>query len=307
MAPPIRKTKFIPEWIDMTPKIPVPRIDWIKNKQLEIAYGNDPLQRYDLYYPPNEGPEPYPVVIIVHGGGFSHMDKRDWHMYPGFFALQEGFALISVNYRLAPETKHSGQVDDLTAAILHIKAHAAEWKLDSERLFLYGTSAGGNLVSIVGLKAYNQNAPYAVRAIAALCPLLSFTWIWEERHKRGASLFLRIMFPYMCHNVFGVGPAKAVPVMEQASAENYIQKTVPAFYLQTGTQDPAIDYRHIIRFHERLAAAENTGPDRLVLDLLEGAPHAGAGPDYLEPPSIMPILEFFKKQCPIKANKLVSK
>ncbi len=294
MAPPIRTTKFVPEWIDMGPKIPVPKIDWIHEKQLDIAYGGDPLQRYDLYYPNQETAGPLPVVVIVHGGGFSHMDKRDWHMYPGFYALQEGFAMISVNYQLAPRAKHQDQLEDLMAAIRHIKAHAPEWNLNPDRLYLYGTSAGGNLVSIVGLKGHNEGTPYAVRAVAALCPLISFTWIGEER--RRASLFVRLMFPYICRSVFGAGPSKSAAAMKRASAENYIKNTIPAFYLQTGTKDPAIDYRHVSRFYDLLSQAENADADRLVLDLLDGAPHAGAGPDYLEPPSIMRILDFFKNQ-----------
>lgn len=295
MAPPIRKTNFIPEWIDMKPKIPVPKIDWIQKKKLGIAYGNEPLQQYDLYYPQKETGKPLPVVIIVHGGGFSHMDKRDWHMYPGFFALQEGFAMISVNYRLAPKVRYNDELNDLFAAILHIKAHAAEWNLDADRLYLYGTSAGGNLVSVAGLKGHNENAPYAVRAVAALCPLISFTWLGETIRQPGTSLYLRIMLPYMCRTVFGGKSSNTAEQMKLASAENYIGKTIPPFYLQTGTNDPAIDYRHVSRFYELLSKAENATSDNLVLELLDGAPHAGAGPDFLEPKSIMPILAFFKR------------
>lgn len=298
MAPPIRKTNFVPEWIDMEPNIPVPRIDWVEKKQLDIPYGEDEKQRLDLYYPngkdaPANG---FPLVIIVHGGGFSHMDKRDWHMYPGFFALREGFALVSVNYRLAPKNKYFDQVADLENAILHIKAHAAEWGLDAKRLFLYGTSAGGNLVTVVGLKGHSENAGYDVRGIAALCPLLSFTWIYENRRLPGSSILQRLLLPYLCRQVLGERPSPSSEKMRLASAENYIKDNIPPFYLQTGTADPAIDHHHVERFYELLSRASNATPDNLVLELLENAPHAGAGPHYLEPESILPILEFFQQQ-----------
>jgi acetyl esterase/lipase len=296
MAPPIRTTKFMPEWIDMGPKIPVPKIDWIKEKQLDIAYGDDPLQRYDLYYPEKKPEGHLPVVVIVHGGGFMYMDKRDWHMYPGFFALKEGFALISINYRLAPKNKYPDGENDLVGAILHIKEHAAEWGLDAERLCLYGTSAGGNLVSIVGLRGHNENAPYAVRAIAALCPLLSFDWIQEAVKEKRSTLYRRIVLPYMCRNYLGGGVKHVADKMKLASAENYIGKTIPPFYLQNGTKDPAIDHRDVIKFYDLLAKAENATPDNLALDIMEGAPHAGAGPEYLEQQNILPILEFFRRQ-----------
>jgi acetyl esterase/lipase len=295
-APPIRKTKFTPEWIDMSPKIPVPKIDWIKDKRLDISYGDHRLQKYDLYYPEVRSEDPLPVVLIVHGGGFTHMDKRDWHMYPGFFALQKGFVLISMNYRLAPENKYPAAEEDLQNAIVHIKSHAAEWGIDADRLCLYGTSAGGNLVSIVGLKGHNENAPYAVRAVAALCPFLSFDWVRSAIREKRTSFLVRLLLPYMCRKYFGSFPSRAADKMTTASAENYIEGTIPPFYLQSGTSDPAIDYRDVVRFHELLSKAGNATSDNLVLDILEGAPHAGAGPEYLEPQNIMPILEFFERQ-----------
>lgn len=203
--------------------------------------------------------------------------------------------MISINYRLAPKVKHPDELNDLISAILHIKKHAAEWNLDANRLYLYGTSAGGNLVTIAGLRGHNETAPYAVRAVAALCPLISFSWMWEDRRQLNIPFYMRMMVLYMYHAVLGGSPSKTSQEMKLASAENYIGKTIPAFYLQTGTQDPAIDYRHVSRFYDLLSKSENATPDNLVLELLEGAPHAGAGPDYLEPQSILPILEFFKR------------
>ena len=47
----IRDAQFVPAWIDMTPQVPEPRIDWIEEKYLDLAYGEDPLQRLCLLYP----------------------------------------------------------------------------------------------------------------------------------------------------------------------------------------------------------------------------------------------------------------
>jgi acetyl esterase/lipase len=296
MAPPIRKTKFVPEWIDMGPRIPVPKIDWIKDKRLDIGYGDHPLQKYDFYYPENRTEEQLPVVVIVHGGGFTHMDKRDWHVYPGFFALREGFAVASVNYRLAPKNKYPDGENDLISAILHIKSHATEWGLDADRLCLYGTSSGGNFVSMAGLKGHNENAPYAVRAIAALCPFLSFELAKDSLREKRASFSARLLFSYACRKYLGGRASRVEDKMRPASAENYIGKTIPPFYLQIGTRDPVIDYRDVVRFHGLLSEADNAAPGNLVLDILEGAVHAGGGTDYFEPQNIMPVLEFFRRQ-----------
>lgn len=297
MAPPIRQTHFVPEWIDMKPRIPVPRIDWIQDKKLDIAYGDDPKQKYDLYYPAQKR-GPLPVFIVVHGGGFTHMDKRDWHLYPGFFALREGFALVSVNYRLAPKNPYPDGINDTRDAILHLKAHADEYGLDPDRMFLFGTSAGGNFVSILGLKAHNEGAPCAVRAVAALCPLVSMEWYMQKTlDMPKLSLWRFVVRRSGKGYLGGFPPDKQVEErMRLSSAENYVGETIPPFYLQQGTEDPAIPTEDVVRFYELLKKAKNATPDNLVLDLLEGAVHAGGGPDFLEERNILPVIEFFKRQ-----------
>jgi len=103
--PHMRDANFPETWMDLTLDIPYPKKDWIRRKWLDVAYGEDPLQRIDIYHP-NENPhglDKYPLLIILHGGGFTHMDKADWDVYPGFFWLEMGYAVASVNYRLAPK------------------------------------------------------------------------------------------------------------------------------------------------------------------------------------------------------------
>jgi acetyl esterase/lipase len=177
MGKSVRSTHFIPEWIDLGPWVPVPKTDWIKEKEPDVAYGDAPLQKLDLYYP-NEQKASYSVVILVHGGGFMGCDKRDWHLYPGFYALRAGFALVSVNYRLAPADPFPAAVEDLKSAIHFLRKNAAQFRLDPDNFFLYGTSAGGNLVTYTGLDGGSSRGlpdDYRVNAVAALCPLINFS------------------------------------------------------------------------------------------------------------------------------------
>ena len=110
----------------------MPRVDWIREKKLDVAYGGDPLQKMDIYYPNEVQKESYPVVILVHGGGFAMCDKRDWHVYPGFHALGRGFALVSVNYRLVPQVSYPAESDDLKRAVLYLRKHAPSLRLQEE-------------------------------------------------------------------------------------------------------------------------------------------------------------------------------
>lgn len=294
MAPPIRKTKFVPEWIDMTPKIPVPKIDWIEEKLLDVPYGDAPLQKMDIYYP-KQIRKSYPVVILVHGGGFAVCDKRDWHLYPGFHALADGFVLVSVNYRLAPANPFPAAVEDLKDAVWYLRANAEKLRLNDDEFFLYGTSAGGNLVSYVGLDGDTSRSTerdFHVKAVAALCPLINFH-DWRSQ----VPWYIRIspLMLYAIKSYLGGITKKVAQKATDASADSRIAPNAPAFYIQNGDKDPAVNVKQAIDFYNKLRASGYLSEDDLVLDILEGAPHAGAGPEYLEAKNVAPILEFFKR------------
>jgi acetyl esterase/lipase len=305
MAPPIRKTKFVPEWIDMGPKIPVPRIDWIKEKILDLPYSDGPLQKMDIYYP-NETEQArrqaYPALILVHGGGFIGCDKRDWHLYPGFHSLLEGFVLVSVNYRLAPAHPFPAAVEDLKSAVAYLRQHSGELRLQSENFFLYGTSAGGNLVAYTGLDGSGSRGTerdYHVAAVASLCPLISFG-DWMKQAPWWATLHPEVR--KMLYGYLGGNPRKRPELAVQASADSRIcspdccsQDSCPAFYLQHGDRDWGVKPGQSIDFYNKLKASGCFREGDLVLDILKDTPHAGAGPQYLEITNVKPILDFFKQ------------
>jgi arylformamidase len=112
----------------------------------EIAYGDDPLQRLDVY--PIPGLRRAPVVVFVHGGGWRRGDKRMVNSLPAF-AERHGFLLASVNYRLTPAVDAGGCAEDVAAAVARIRREAAGLGGDPARIFLVGHSAGAHLVALV--------------------------------------------------------------------------------------------------------------------------------------------------------------
>lgn len=285
----LRDTNFVPEWVSITDEKVVPQIDWIKRKKLDVPYGDHDLQKLDVYLPEGEGP--FPVVVLVHGGGFAYCDKRDWHLYPGFFALQEGFALVSVNYRLLPDIQRMDPINDLTAALAFIREHAEEYQFDATNMFLYGTSAGGNLVSQVGLRTAANGE--AVRGVAALCPLLDFS-----NEAAFIEIFEAIAPEYMqqsrklLHDYLGFDPQVNLEAAKEANIDYVITEKAPPFYLQHGTMDPAVPVEQSINFARSLE--QKIGKEHVVLDLMPETGHAGGGPEFLEKEHIQPILAFFK-------------
>lgn len=89
-----------------------------------------------------------PVILYVHGGAWAFGDKKDVHVKPNYFT-HNGFAFVSINYRLRWDYKICDQVVDLVSAIEWIQENGAEFGLDADRIVMMGHGAGGHLVSLV--------------------------------------------------------------------------------------------------------------------------------------------------------------
>ena len=115
---------------------------------VEHAYGADPKQRLDLVTP--TGVARAPVLLFVHGGGWSIGDKAHAAGDKAKWANSKGWAFASANYRLVPQAKVEQQAADIANAVAWLRANAAKEGLDPDRIVLMGHSAGAHLVALVG-------------------------------------------------------------------------------------------------------------------------------------------------------------
>ncbi len=119
--------------------------DGVKDTR-DIAYGADERHRLDLYAPAAKPASPAPVVIAVHGGGFTAGDKTDpsrtYLDNVGTYFARNGMLGITIAYRLAPKHPWPAGAQDLAAAVKWARANAAQHGGDPERIYLLGTSAG---------------------------------------------------------------------------------------------------------------------------------------------------------------------
>ena len=291
-----------PDWI-VQPKFSnaVTKTDHITRKFEEVSYGSEDLQKMDVYLP-EQGEGPFPTIIMVHGGGMCACDKHDFHLYPLLYALQEGFAVASINYRLSPAVKYPTQLYDTKAAILFLYEHTQEYKLDANNLFLWGTSAGGNLVLLCGMKqgpkipdALCRANDVPIRGVAALCAEATMTGMGGLGSGIGTfaeQLQVSLMFNGLHKKVLGTNH----PSQEQfaaASAFTYLRDGIAPLYIQHGDKDPAVPYAQSVELYEQ---AKKVLPEEdLAFHCIPGAAHAGAGIDYFEKKNVTPILEFFRR------------
>ncbi|MFI6077209.1 alpha/beta hydrolase [Actinoplanes sp. NPDC051343] len=98
-------------------------------------------------------------VYYAHGGGMVFGDRRSGIAELLDWAERFNLVLVSVEYRLAPETRHPGPIDDCYAGLQWTAAHAAELGFDTDRLIVAGSSAGGGLAAALALRARDQGGP----------------------------------------------------------------------------------------------------------------------------------------------------
>jgi acetyl esterase/lipase len=297
---PMRLANFHPGWMDMNPDLPEPNLAWIEKQELDVAFGDDPLQKLDLYYPNNRDQASYPCLIIIHGGGWSGMDKRDWHLYPGFFALEKGYMVASLNYRLAPKNKFPDGWNDVNAGLEYLINHASELHINLENIFFWGASAGGNFDAMLSLK-YANDPRLRIGGVACLCPVLDFKDQFEKigKHHLGNlkpkwffHLLIKVVIKKMGKNYFGYWPNFQTSPVNPFDASFYIGAKIPPFYFQYGALDPLIIPSVVEDFAAKLIE-KGAKPKDIVLDCLAPAAHMGAGVHYFEEPNIQHYLQFF--------------
>jgi arylformamidase len=115
---------------------------------VEHAYGADPKQRLDLVRPADVAKAP--VLLFIHGGGWSIGDKAHAAGDKARWANSKGWAFASANYRLVPQATVESQAADVASAIAWLRANAKTEGLDPNRIVLMGHSAGAHLVALVG-------------------------------------------------------------------------------------------------------------------------------------------------------------
>ena len=131
-------------------------LDGVRLRELAVpGLGEDPDVTIRFFTPENAD-GPIPVLLWIHGGGFAIGTAASSDPFCVEVARELGIAVANVEYRLAPETRFPGPVNDCYAALTYIHARATELGIDPARIAVGGQSAGGGLAAGTVLKARDQ-------------------------------------------------------------------------------------------------------------------------------------------------------
>lgn len=194
--------------------------------------------KLDLYMP--EGKKGAPLVVFVHGGGWSRGNRADMPL--GNMA-SAGFAFAGIDYRLSPVAPFPAQAHDIKAAIRFLRAKQKEYGYDASRIAISGSSAGAHLALLVGVTNGNKELEGTVggnldqssdvQAILSYYAASNFMTILKQSTPFG----LGVRIPAL-QLLLGGQPEDKEVLAKLASPVFHLDANDPPLLLLHGDQDP---------------------------------------------------------------------
>jgi acetyl esterase/lipase len=271
---------FVPEGAATAAETPETGDGALKN--VDYASGSD-AQVCDIYLPESE--EPAPVIVLVHGGGFMFGDPAMDLIRPVIeAAVQDGYAVVSVDYRKSSEAVFPAALADVKAAVRFVKASAGEYGFDPERIAIWGESAGAYLSLMTALTpgvaeldgdvTDNAGVDSGVSAFVSFYAPVEFYAMYAERDeldgtdKAEEAAAASFESKFLGQDILDDETATAVTYWETYA---YQLPTGLKAWIQAGDSDQRVPYTQSENFAARLAGY--LGEENVTFSLLPGADH----------------------------------
>jgi acetyl esterase/lipase len=232
-----------------------------------LVYGEAGGEKLTMdYYAPG-GRAPHPVAIVIHGGGFvGGTSKNNSEAYCAEFLAPAGYAVFSINYRLAPKQPYPAMIDDVQRAIRYIRYHARQWDADPNRIALVGGSAGGylsNMAGLLGAPGIKGAKDPVDRKSARVQAVVTLFGPSDFRGRPPSKNLRALLGPLIEQKGEEAALAEASPVM-------HITRDAPPFLLIHGDKDEAVPLAQSTHLQAALKAAG--APCDLII--IPNGPHA---------------------------------
>lgn len=222
----------------------------------------------DIYYPQMKSDTPMPLVVWIHGGAFRAGNKN---RNQAIELNKHGYITASINYRLSQEALWPALIHDCKAAIRYLRAHADQYKINPDKIGVWGSSAGGYLTAFLGTSGDVK--------------VLEGEGEWQDQSSRvqavvdfyGPTNFIKMCdFPSKMDHAAADSPesqllgapVKKVPdKVKAADPITYISKDDPPFLIVHGDQDPLVPHNQSVILHEAL---EKAGIDNTLITVKGG-------------------------------------
>jgi len=237
---------------------------------IEYAKVGELSLKLDLHRPQMENPA---LIVYVHGGGWRAGSKQD---VPIGKLLDKGFAIASVDYRLSPQAAFPAQVHDIKAAIRFLRANAGVFHINTSKIAIIGSSAGGHLAALVGVTNGNKelegkvgehlDQSSDVQVIVSYYGASNLETILSQSTPKG----LEYRIPAL-KLLLGDTPDKKPELAKLASPVAHLDKKDPPLLLIHGDADPQMPPQQ----SQELAKAYEALGLPVTLIVMPGSKHGG--------------------------------
>jgi acetyl esterase/lipase len=237
-----------------------------------LAYGLGPRQRLDVYVPSKPQDAPAPVLLFFYGGGWQGGNRRRYRAFGQAFA-SAGLLTVVADYRLYPQVKYPGFVEDAAAALVFLHGQAARFGGDPGRIFIAGHSAGAyNAVMLASEPRFLADKGG------------SLDWIRGVIGIAGPYDALPMRDPVYVDIFHGSCNTDSMPLY-------HVDGRRPPMLLVTGSRDHTVGPGNTLRMAERLRAA---GSEVKVI-AYDGVGHVGI---------ILSLVALFRRLAPLRQDML---
>lgn len=247
-------------------------------RDIRYVPDGDPAQSLDLYLldPPSD--KPLPVIVWIHGGGWRAGSKNGC---PPAQWVPNGYAAASVEYRFSNKAVFPAQIQDCQAAIRWLRANSKKYNLDADHIGVWGDSAGGHLVALLGTsggtKAFtpvggNEDQSDRVQAVCDFYGPSDFNTVMAQAVADPTKSVIKFNTPEDPYsNLIGVplgsDPAKG----EAVSPVHYVSKESAPILIFQGTVDALVPFAQSQELADDLKKAGAS----VLLQPMPGSGHGG--------------------------------
>jgi acetyl esterase/lipase len=239
---------------------------------IEYTNPDDQHLKLDLARP-KSGDGPFPAILCIHGGGF-RAGTRDGYDGLCIRLAEKGYVAATITYRLAPKYPFPAAIYDTKAAVRWLRANAAKYKIDSERIGVTGGSAGGHLAQFLGVtgdvKEFEGEGGNPTQSSKVKC-VVNYYGPSDFTQSYGKSVDAAEVLPLF----LGGNLEKARPLHIRASPLYWVTPNAAPTLCVHGTEDKYVAFEQAVWLVDKLKAATVEAE----LLKLEGAGHGFKGKD----------------------------
>lgn len=239
-------------------------------KDVEYGKGGERALKLHILRPKTAPKDAMPVLVWIHGGGWQGGSKDSGIGRLAKYA-ERGYCCASIEYRFSKEAVFPAQIEDCKCAIRFLRAKAKEYQLDPDRIGVWGSSAGGHLVALLGTSAAIKELEgkggwpeqsSRVQAVCDFCGPADFPKWGDTAHPAVLALF-------------GGKVKEKAELAAKASPVTHISKDAPPFLIVHGDEDKVVP---LDQSESLNAALKKAGID-VTLHVVKGGGHGFGGPE----------------------------